>query len=60
MSETIIAKLNTPDRPASIALVTAIEDSIDKIARDKMTPIEVLGVLDFVAKQFYEESLSGA
>ena len=60
MSKTTIAKLNTPDRPASIALITAIEDCIDEIARDKMTPIEVLGVLDLVAKQFYEESLSGA
>ena len=52
-----IKEIKTPDRPASIALVTAIEKAIDDIATEKMTAIEVLGVLDFVGKRFYEERL---
>lgn len=52
-----IEEIKTPDRPVSIALVTAIEDAIDDIATEKMTAIEVLGVLDFVGKRFYEERL---
>lgn len=54
----MIKKINTPARPDSIALITAIEDVIDKIATDKMTAIEVLGVLDLVSKRFFEERLS--
>jgi len=52
-----VEEIKTPERPASIALVTAIEDAIEDIAPDKMTAIEVLGVLDFVGKRFYEERL---
>jgi hypothetical protein len=52
------SKLNTVKSPASIALIGAIEKQIEDIATDKMTPVEVLGVLDLVGKRFYEESLS--
>ena len=47
-----------PDRPDSVALVTTIEECIASIASEKMTPIEVLGVLDLVSKRFYEDNLS--
>ena len=50
-------KLNVPDRPESVALVTALEDAIYNIAPEKMTPIEVLGCLDMVSKKFYEAHL---
>jgi len=39
---TNITKIKTPDRPSSIALMTAIEDAIEEIAPDKMTVIELL------------------
>ena len=50
-------EIKTLDRPDSIALITAIEDAIDDIATEKMTAVEVLGVLDFVGKRFYENRL---
>ncbi len=53
-----IESINTVDRPASIALMTAIEDSIEDIATGKMTAIEVAGVLDVVSKRFFEDKLS--
>lgn len=49
-----IYKINTVDRPASRALLTAIEDAIDSFSESALTPIEVLGVLDFASKQFYK------
>jgi hypothetical protein len=52
-----ISEINTPERPDSIALITAIEDSITEIATGKMTAIEVLGVLELVSKRFYDEHL---
>ena len=52
-----VTDLNGVKRPESIALITAIEDAIDEIASDKMTPIEVLGVLDLVSKRFFDERL---
>lgn len=53
-----IEEIKTPDRPSSIALITSIEDAIEDIAPDNMTAIEVLGVLDVVAKRFYDDKLS--
>ena len=52
-----VSVLNDTKRPDSIALITAIEGAIDEIASDKMTPIEVLGVLDVVSKRFFDERL---
>ncbi len=51
-------KINVPDRPESIALMTAIEDAIEEIAPGKLTHYEVLGVLDAAGKRFYENTLS--
>lgn len=45
---------NTSDRPDSVAFVEAVEDIIDAMAVGNMTPIEVLGCLDLVAKEFYK------
>ncbi len=53
----IVSVIKTPTRPDSIALLTAIEDAIDQIASEKMTPIEVLGCLDLAARRFYEYKL---
>ena len=53
-----IAKIKTVDRPDSIALMTAIENAIDDIAPEKMTAIEVVGVLDVVKSRFYDQHLS--
>lgn len=53
-----IEEIGVAKRPSSIALMTAIEDAIEDIAPDNMTPIEVLGVLDVVAKRFYDDKLS--
>ncbi len=53
-----IESINTVDRPASMALMAAIEDSIEDIAPGKMTAIEVIGVLDVVSKRFFEDKLS--
>jgi len=52
-----ITKIKTPDRPESVALLSGIEKLIYDIATEKMTPIEVLGVLDLAAKNFYEEGV---
>lgn len=46
------SKISTVDRPESIALMSALEDVINDIAPDKMTPIEVYGVLHFVAAKY--------
>lgn len=54
----MILKIDTPDRPASVALTTAFEDAIENIATDQLTHIEVLGCLDFVSKKYYENYLS--
>jgi len=53
-----VKKIGTPKSPSSIALMTAIEDAIEDIAPDNMTAIEVLGVLDVVARRFYDDKLS--
>jgi len=53
-----VTEIKTPERPDSIALMGAIERCIDDIATEKMTPIEVLGVLDVVSKRLFEENLS--
>jgi len=50
-------KINTPDRPASVALTTAIEDCIYDIGTGELTLIEVLGCLDLVGKNFYDKHL---
>lgn len=49
-----VKTIGGPDRPASIALIDAIERAIEEIAIDKLTPIEVLGCLDMVSKDFYK------
>ncbi len=48
-----VIDLNSTDRPAAVALITAIEDSIEEIGNGKMTHAEILGVLDIVSKSFY-------
>jgi len=53
-----VKKIGTPKSPSSIALMTAIEDAIEDIAPGNMTAIEVLGVLDVVARRFYDDKLS--
>lgn len=53
-----IKHIEAPDRPSSIALMTAIEDAIADISPGNMTPIEVLGVLDVVSRRFYDDELS--
>ena len=53
-----ISKLDKVKSPDSIALITAIENQIEEIATDNLTPIEVLGVLSLVSKRFYEENLT--
>lgn len=50
-----ISKIDTVDRPDSVALMDAIENCIYEIASEKMTAFEVLGVLDLVSKEFYKE-----
>jgi len=52
-----IETIKTVDRPDSVALITAVESCIDDIATEKMTAIEVLGVLDFVARRFANDML---
>lgn len=47
-----VSKISTIDRPESITLMSAIEDVINDIAPEKMTPIEVYGVLHFVAAKY--------
>lgn len=54
---TEVKKIKTVDRPDSVALITAIELAIDDIASEKMTSIEVLGVLDLVGRRFYNDRL---
>lgn len=54
-----IHKLDIIDRPASRALLTAIEDVIDQFAEGALTPIEILGTLDFASKQFYQKAFIG-
>jgi hypothetical protein len=56
--QAVVAVMKGPDRPDSIALITALEDAINEIASEKMTAIEVLGCLDLVGKRFYETRLS--
>jgi len=51
-------RINVPDRPETVALISALEDAIYEIAPDKMTPVEVLGCLDMVKQQFYNSNLT--
>ena len=51
--KTVVEAKSMPDRPDSIALLNAIEGVIDDIAVGKMTPMEVLGVLDWAGKEFF-------
>ena len=53
----MVKNLNLPKSPGSIALIDAIERCIEDIATENMTPVEVLGVLDFVSKRLYDERL---
>ena len=57
MTDNII-KLNADDRPHCAALINALEDAIYEIGQGKITPIEILGVLDFLSKKFYHTELS--
>ena len=43
------------ERPCEVALISALEDAIEGIAPGNMTPAEVLGCLDIVAKRFYND-----
>ena len=52
-----VVENKTPERPDSIALITAIENVIDDIAPGNMTPVEVLGVLELVKIRFFNDSL---
>ena len=52
-----VTKISTPKSPDSIALITAIEDCINEIATENMTPIEVMGVLELVKIRFFTENL---
>lgn len=54
----MLDKINTVDRPHSVAMMTAIEDVIEEIAPDNMTAIEVMGVLEVVKARFYDDKLS--
>jgi hypothetical protein len=47
--------LNCPERPFEITLYDALESAIYDIAPGKMTPIEVLGCLDKLSKDFYRD-----
>lgn len=55
MAKAAVLAIKGPDRPDSVALMTALESAIDDIAVGKMTLIEVLGCLDIVARRFYED-----
>ena len=56
-SEQEVDTINSIDRPAIIALMNAVEDVIDEIAPDKMTPVEVYGVLHFIAAKYLPKEL---
>lgn len=43
------------DRPEQVALLNAITDAIEDIAPGKMTAIEIVGVLEMVKLQTYQE-----
>jgi hypothetical protein len=45
------------DRPDEVALLTAIENSIDDIATGKMTAIEVIGVLEMAKLKIYQDNI---
>lgn len=53
-----IRAIDTCDRPQTVSLITAIEDAIYEIAPGKMTPIEVLGCLDLIAKNFHSKNFN--
>lgn len=45
------------DQPAAGALITAIENDIAAFYEaGKLTPVEVLGILDYVSKQFHKKT----
>ena len=47
-----VESIKTVDRPHAVALITAIEEAIDSIAINNMTPIEVYGCLHKVAAKY--------
>lgn len=47
------------DRPAEVALISAIKKSISDIAVDQMTTVEVVGVLQQVSHELLHEHLYG-
>lgn len=47
-----VATIKTVDRPASISLMSAIEDVIDEVGVGKVTPIELVGVLNMIANKY--------
>jgi len=55
---TNVTELNKIAKPDAVALMSAIEDIIEEIATDNLTPLEVLGALDVISKSFYEKNLS--
>lgn len=50
-----VKRIDTCDRPETVVLITEIEEVIYNIAPGKMTPIEVLGCLDLIAKNFHSK-----
>jgi len=55
-----VEKIDTGvDRADSWALIQEIEKVIDKIIdNEKITPVEILGALDFVSKSYFDRSMS--
>lgn len=53
---TNITEINSVIRPHEVALINAINLSIDEIAVGNMTLAEILGCLDLVAKDIYQQN----
>ena len=50
-----VEKIDTPDRPLEVSLITAINQVIDDISDKGMTLAEILGCRDVVKMDLYLE-----
>ncbi len=53
-----IQQINTVSSPATVALISAFDKAIEEIAEGTLTPVEVIGALEYTKMRFHFNNLA--
>ena len=53
-----IQQINTVSSPATVALISAFDKAIEEIAEGTLTPVEVIGALEYAKMRFHFNNLA--